>query len=190
MPETSAQPDRRRTEAEGDLASLDGSTVPAADALGSRPLRAALGAFATGVAVVTARDADGTMAGLTVNSFSSVSLDPPLVLFSQSLRSPSLPLFRRASHFIINILAADQQSLSRRFARPSADKFAGVAYAASTCGAPILHGAVAHFQCRREHEYDGGDHAIFIGRVERYASYDRPPLIFLRGDYVGAATAR
>lgn len=188
MPETKVRAKGWRA-AEGDVAGVEGATAAVVEASDSRDLRTALGVFATGVAVVTARDAVGSLAGLTVNSFSSVSLDPPLVLFSQSLRSPSLALFRRASHFVINILAADQQVLSRHFARPSADKFAGVAYSASTCGAPIIDGAVAHFQCRREHEYDGGDHAIFIGRVERYACCDRPPLIFLRGDYVGAAAA-
>jgi flavin reductase (DIM6/NTAB) family NADH-FMN oxidoreductase RutF len=151
---------------------------------GGRNLRTALGTFATGVVVITARDDDGARAGLTVNSFNSVSLDPPLVLWSQSLRSPSLPIFRRATHFIINILAADQRDISQHFARAHGDKFSGIDHVGSRCGAPILVGAVAHFECRREHEYYGGDHAIFIGRIEDYAYSDRAPLIFLRGGYL------
>lgn len=151
---------------------------------GTRDLRTALGTFATGVVVITACDGDGMRAGLTVNSFNSVSLDPPLVLWSQSLRSPSLPVFRRATHFIINILAADQRHISQHFARGHGDKFADIECRGANCGAPILSGAVAHFECRREHEYYGGDHAIFIGRVEDYAHSDRAPLIFLRGGYL------
>ncbi len=150
-------------------------------------LRGALGTFATGVVVITARDAEGLLAGLTVNSFNSVSLEPPLVLWSQSLCSPSLQQFRRATHFVINVLAADQRHLSQHFARHHRDKFAGIAFTSAECGAPILRDVVAHFVCRRESEYYGGDHAIFLGRVESFNGSDRAPLIFLRGGYFGDA---
>lgn len=160
-------------------------TGSVADAeVSGRELRSALGVFATGVVVVTACDAEGARVGLTVNSFNSVSLDPPLILWSLSLRAPSLPVFRRAEHFVINVLAADQEHLSKHFARGHADKFTDVPCIAASHGAPILLGAAAHFECRRAYEYYGGDHLIFIGRVERHAHCDKTPLIFLRGAYL------
>jgi flavin reductase (DIM6/NTAB) family NADH-FMN oxidoreductase RutF len=177
--------------AEQDVGKIEGSvsrmTNESPPETPGRELRRALSTFATGVVVITACDGDGARAGLTVNSFNSVSLDPPLVLWSQSLRSPSLPLFRRATHFVINILASDQRHISQHFARGHGDKFAGIECSGANCGAPVLAGAVAHFECRREHEYYGGDHAIFIGRVENYAYSDRAPLIFVRGGYLDLA---
>lgn len=154
-----------------------------AEAFG-REFRVALGCFATGVVVVTACDAAGTRVGLTVNSFNSVSLDPPLVLWSLSMRSPSLAVFRRAEHFVINVLAADQQHLSKHFARGHADKFTDIPFVPAAHGAPIIDGTVAHFECRRAYEYYGGDHLIFVGRVEHYAHSDKSPLIFVRGAYL------
>lgn len=151
-----------------------------------RELRRALGCFATGVTLVTARRNDGTPVGLTVNSFSSVSLDPPLVLWSLSLYAPSLPAIQEATHFAVNVLAADQTDLSNRFAKPSDDKFAGVAITDGLAGLPLIDGAVAHFQCRNEFRYYGGDHVIFVGRVEAYSHNGRAPLVFCQGRYAVA----
>ncbi len=111
-----------------------------------REFRNALGAFGTGVTVITTRAADGSLHGLTANSFSAVSLQPRLVLWSQSLRTPSHAVFEAATHFAINILSADQVDLSRRFARSSPDKFAGLAVREGLGGSPLLPGAVATFE--------------------------------------------
>lgn len=146
-------------------------------------LRRAFGTFATGVTVVTALGEDGRPAGLTVNSFSSVSLDPPLVLWSLSARSPSLPLFEVASHFAINVLAAHQAEASLRFSRPAADKFAGHRWRGGLGGAPLLEECVSWFECRRHARHTGGDHVIFLGEVERLTHTRRKPLVFLHGRY-------
>ncbi len=148
-----------------------------------RALRDALGAFATGITVVTALDADGRAIGLTVNSFNTVSLDPPLILWSLSRASPNLATFRAASHFAVNVLAAGQQALSERFARRGADKFAGLEWASGLGGAPLLPGCCAVLECRNELQHDGGDHLIFIGRVERYSRGDAEPLLYFGGRY-------
>lgn len=146
-----------------------------------RPLREAFGQFATGVAVITTANGDGERAGVTVNSFTSVSLDPPLALWCLSNRAPSAPLFLRAGRFAVNILAADQDHLSRRFATPSADKFAGVELVPAPL--PILAGTLASFVCRTERVHDGGDHHIFVGAVERYHRTEGEPLVFHSGRY-------
>ena len=146
--------------------------------------RAALGMFATGVTIVTARDAAGVRVGLTANSFNSVSLAPPLVLWSLSQRAASLPAFSAGTHYAINILAADQHALAERFASKSVDRFAGVAFREGGDGAPILEGAAAVFECFNRSRYEEGDHVIFVGEVERCES--RPgaqPLIFHGGRY-------
>lgn len=148
-----------------------------------RALRDALGAFATGVAVVTALDADGRAVGLTVNSFSTVSLDPPLILWSLSLASPSIEAFRQTGHFAVNVLSADQQAVSERFARRGADKFAGLDWRGGLGGAPLLPGCCAVLECRNEAQHPGGDHLIFIGRVERFGRREAPPLLFHGGRY-------
>lgn len=150
---------------------------------GHRALRDTLGAFATGVTVVTALDPDGRAIGLTVNSFNTVSLDPPLVLWSLSLASPSLEAFRRASHFAVNVLAADQQALSERFAQRNSDKFAGLDWREGLGGVPLLPGCCAILECRNETQHAGGDHLIFIGRVEGCSRSDRAPLVFHGGRY-------
>ncbi len=151
-----------------------------------RALRNALGSFATGVTVMTTTRADGTPIGLTVNSFASVSLEPPLVLWSLAARSPSLGAFRAAGHFGVNVLAADQQELCRRFARPEADKFAGVDWRTGDCCVPVLAGCVATFECRSAFNNWGGDHVIFVGHVERFATADIPALLFHRGRLMAA----
>lgn len=151
-----------------------------------RDLRRALGSFATGVTIVTARRNDGAPVGLTVNSFSSVSLEPPLILWSLSVYAPSLPAMQEATHFAVNILAEDQTDLSNRFAKPSSDKFAGVKITEGIEGLPLIDGAVAYFQCRNESRYYGGDHVIFLGLVEDYAHGGQTPLVFCQGRYAVA----
>lgn len=156
-------------------------TQPVTD---TRALRNALGRFATGIAVVTAIDLDGKPIGLTVNSFSAVSLQPALVLWCLGSNSANLEAFRKASHHAINILAADQQDLSNRFATWPTDRFAGLPWHGGYGGAPVLEGCCASFEVANESEVPGGDHSIFIGRVERYAENpDLAPLLFHAGQY-------
>jgi flavin reductase (DIM6/NTAB) family NADH-FMN oxidoreductase RutF len=149
-----------------------------------RDFRNALGTFATGVTIVTARGRDGEPVGLTVNSFSSVSLDPPLVLWSQSLYAQSLPAFQEATHFVVNVLAADQVELSKRFAGTHDNRFLNVEHIVPDHGAPVIAGCAAHFECRNEARYYGGDHVIFLGRVERYVHTPKPTLMFCHGRYM------
>lgn len=145
--------------------------------------RRALGSFVTGVTIVTARDASGAPVGLTVNSFNSVSLDPPLVLWSLSLRSGSLPAFRDAPYWAVHVLAAGQENLSSHFARPGRDKFDGIVCDDGPEGAPRIAGYAARFGCKSAFEYEGGDHAIFVGHVEHLDLNEADPLIYHGGDY-------
>ena len=150
----------------------------------SQQFRAALGLFATGVTIVTVRSPDGGLVGLTANSFNSVSLDPPLVLWSLSRRAGSMPVFTQGSHYAINILAADQKALAQRFATRDIDRFAGVAWREGAGGAPVLDGAAATFECANRSRYEEGDHVIFVGEVERCtARAGAQPLIFHGGRY-------
>ncbi|WP_159069076.1 flavin reductase family protein [Burkholderia metallica] len=147
-------------------------------------LRAAFGQFPTGVTVITTCAADGRKVGLTANSFSSLSLDPPLVLWSLRKVAPSRPDFVAATHFAINILAHDQIDLSRRFATPRTDKFDGVPLADSAAGGvPCLDGASACFVCRNVGHYEGGDHLLFIGQIEQFDAFGKAPLVFHAGQY-------
>jgi flavin reductase (DIM6/NTAB) family NADH-FMN oxidoreductase RutF len=155
-----------------------------AEGFNSRELRNALGSFATGVTIITTRSRSGVITGMTANSFTSVSLDPPLVLWSSSLYANSLPAFQESSHFCVNILAYDQIELSNRFAKSIEDKFADVDHIVPESGAPVLIGSAAHFECRNEFRHYGGDHIIFIGHVERFAYTDKPTLMFCRGKYI------
>lgn len=160
------------------LANLD---KPAFDAV---QLRAAFGQFATGVTVVTTCTADGRRIGLTANSFSSLSLDPALVLWSLRKAAPSCADFQRAERFAINILAHDQIGLSRHFATPAEDKFDGVPCAHSTLmQAPCLEGTSARLVCRNMAQYEGGDHLIFIGQIEHFDVFGKAPLVFHEGKY-------
>lgn len=149
-----------------------------------RAFRNALGCFATGVTVVTTTAPDGSPVGITVNSFNSVSLDPPLVLFSLDRGAQSASVFAESGCFAVNILAEQQRELSIRFAIPSADKWRGVDYTQLETGAPILTGCLANIDCRTAAMHDGGDHIIFIGRVMqmRYEAVGRP-LVYFRGAY-------
>jgi flavin reductase (DIM6/NTAB) family NADH-FMN oxidoreductase RutF len=149
----------------------------------SRAFRTACGRFPTGVTVITARRADGTKVGFTANSFASVSLDPPLVLFSLGRAADCLGAFEEAGGFAVNILAEHQRDLSQRFAAPLGDKWAGIAHATWESGAPILTGVLAALECRTENVLDGGDHRIFLGRVMRLGIADGRPLVFANGTY-------
>jgi flavin reductase (DIM6/NTAB) family NADH-FMN oxidoreductase RutF len=152
-------------------------------AIDPRDFRSALGTFATGVTIITALAPDGKPYGLTCNSFASVSLNPPLVLWSLGMFSNGLSIFQNASHFTVNVLGASQQELSNRFAKSSEDKFAGVAWTPGVGRTPVLADCVANFQCRAANRYYGGDHIIFLGAVEAYAYNGQEPLLFARGGY-------
>lgn len=146
--------------------------------------RQALGMFATGVTIVTARTDSGALIGLTANSFNSVSLTPPLVLWSLARRAGSLAAFSTGSHYAINILSADQQDLARQFAAKDVDRYAGVDYALGASGAPLLAGAAATFECFNRSRYEEGDHVIFVGEVERCAHRSgASPLLFHGGRF-------
>ena len=146
--------------------------------------RAALGMFATGVTIVTARTAEGGLVGLTANSFNTVSLEPPLVLWSLAKAAASLSAFSTGSHYAINILGADQQELARRFAAKGVDRFADVAFVDGVGGAPLLCGAAATFECFNRSRYKEGDHVIFVGEVERCARRaGAAPLLFHGGKF-------
>jgi flavin reductase (DIM6/NTAB) family NADH-FMN oxidoreductase RutF len=127
--------------------------------------RATLGQFTTGVTIVTACDAQGQLVGLTANSFNSVSLSPPLVLWSLARHSSSMPGFVSATHYAINVLAADQRPLAERFARKGIDRFDGAPWHPGLTGAPVIDGAVAVFECSHFGQHDAGDHVVFVGQV-------------------------
>lgn len=173
-------------------ATLNASTLTPADLLEAqsldvRELRNLLGQFATGVTVVTTRTADGRNIGMTANSFSSVSLEPPLVLWSLARTAPSLNDFLQASHFAINVLGADQHGLSGQFARPASDKFAGVSFSHGKAGMPVLDDVAAVLVCRNVTQYEGGDHLIFLGEIEQCRYSGVEPLVFHAGRYRVAA---
>lgn len=148
--------------------------------------RSALGAFATGVTIVTTRDAEGNDIGLTANSFNSVSLSPPMVLWSLDKNSLSLKAFSEASYFAVHILAEHQQPLSDRFARRGEDKFADMTLERGHGEIPLLEGCAARFECKTAFKYEGGDHEIFVGEVVSFRNFDKPPLAFLGGKYAVA----
>lgn len=150
-----------------------------------RLFRRCLGQFGTGVAIITASHA-GQNVGVTVNSVASVSLDPPLVLWSLSKGSRSFNTFQQANGFAINILSKEQVELSAHFAGSATDKFADVAFDLTESGVPILNGSLAHIECTREAVHEGGDHLIIIGRVDRASRFEGDPLLFVQGRYVAA----
>jgi 3-hydroxy-9,10-secoandrosta-1,3,5(10)-triene-9,17-dione monooxygenase reductase component len=157
-----------------------GSTVdPAA-------FRDALGSFATGVTVVTTHH-NGQDVGLTANSFNSVSLNPPMVLWSLSRRASSLPVFQQSGRFAIHVLTEDQSDLSARFSTRGDEKFAGLAFDRGEGDVPLLSGCSARFECRKAFEYDGGDHTIFVGEVELFEHSPGRPLVFHGGSYATAS---
>ena len=148
-----------------------------------RDFRSALGTYATGVTIITAAAPDGRPYGLTCNSFASVSLNPPLVLWSLVVYSSSLTIFQNASHFTVNVLGVSQHALASKFAKSSDDKFTGVDWTPGLGNAPVLAESVANFQCRSVNRYYGGDHVIFLGAVEAYTYNAKEPLLFARGAF-------
>jgi flavin reductase (DIM6/NTAB) family NADH-FMN oxidoreductase RutF len=157
------------------------ATSPSFDAT---HFRKALSQFATGVTVITTRLADGTLLGLTASSFNSVSMTPPLVLWSLSENASSMPVFSGNSHYVINILGADQGALAEQFARKSADRFAGVEYTLSRTGQPVLNGVSAWFECHNRSRYPEGDHVIFVGEVEHCEVSPQAGLVFHDGRFI------
>lgn len=150
----------------------------------STEFRAALGMFATGVTVITARGSRGELVGLTASSFNSVSLEPPLVLWSLSRRSASMATFQSGTHYAINVLAAKQLALAERFAQRQRDRWEGVSWRLGASGAPLLEGAVAHFECHNRSRYNEGDHIIFVGQVEHCDHHpEGVPLLFQGGRF-------
>lgn len=149
----------------------------------TREFRRALGTFPTGVAIVTTINPEGQPVGLTCNSFSSVSLSPPLILWSLALHSPSLPVFLQAPLFAVNVLCGTQLALSTRFSQPIPNKFEGVAWQPGEGGIPLLADAAATLECRNEIRHYTGDHVIFIGHVLRFAHNASAPLVFAHGQY-------
>ncbi len=162
------------------------SAVEPSESIDSRELRRVLGAFVTGVTVITTIDENGRAYGLTANSFSSVSLNPPLILWNQSLTAPSYPVFRDAKRFAVNILAEDQIDISQRFARAGQDKFAGISIRSGLGGIPLIEGCAAYLECSSEASFPGGDHAVFLGRVEKIEHRARKSLVFGGGKYLSA----
>jgi flavin reductase (DIM6/NTAB) family NADH-FMN oxidoreductase RutF len=148
-----------------------------------RTLRAALGSFATGVTIVTCRDAAGVPVGLTVSSFNALSLDPALVLWSLRLASPSLPAFDAATHFAINVLAEAQVDLSRRFASAEPGKFNEGLWVDGLAGLPVLAGCAATFECEKASQQTAGDHRLYLGRVLAAHAQAVPPLLYHGGRY-------
>lgn len=150
----------------------------------TRHFRNALSQFATGVTIITTRLPDGTFLGLTASSFNSVSLDPPLVLWSLSQNASSLPVFTGNSHYVINVLAGNQAALAERFAMRIDNRFEGVEFELSHTGLPILKGVAAWFECHNRSRYPEGDHVIFVGEVERCELAPQSALVFHNGKFV------
>lgn len=152
-----------------------------------RAFRTALGRFPTGVTVVTTHGPKGEPIGLTANSFNSVSLDPPLVLWSLAKSAQVLPIFEASAYYAVNVLAADQIGVSRQFASRAQDRFAGIDWTPGLGSAPLIEGCAARFECRNLERYQGGDHLIFLGQVERFSDAARPALAYHASDYMVTA---
>jgi flavin reductase (DIM6/NTAB) family NADH-FMN oxidoreductase RutF len=146
-------------------------------------LRRIMGHFATGVTIVTTMSKEGQAFGLTANAFTSVSLEPPLLLISVDKKAESYPHLEDSKVFTVNVLADDQESLSRKFAVSGGDKFDGVAYRTGANGAAILDGALAFIECKVYATYEGGDHTLYLGLVEEAQTREGKPLLFYRGGY-------
>lgn len=157
--------------------------MPEGSRMDNADLRRALGHFGTGVTVVTTRAPNGRGIGITANSFNTVSLEPPIILWSLAISSPSLEFFRTASHFAVNILTLAQVDLSRRFSRPAEDKFADIEFKEGLGGSPVLAGCAATIECVRHDQHVVGDHVLFLGQVERYSYAHEAPLLFVNGKY-------
>ena len=160
------------------------STETALAAVDPAELRRCLGSFVTGVTVMTALDADGNPVGMTANSFTSLSLDPPLIVWSLRLNSSSMPTYERAQRFAVNILAQDQIPVSNRFATSGPDRFDGIPFTLGIAGVPLIEGCASYLECKLETVYPGGDHLLFVGRVERIQLSEREPLAYGGGRYL------
>lgn len=169
------------------------ATHPAPPEVGPGVLRAALARYATGVSIATTRAADGTPAGLTITSFNSLSLDPPLILWSLGLNSSSIETFSGSDRFAINVLGIEMAAVARRFARSGGDKFAGVPVETGTSGVPLIAGALVQLECLTEARYPAGDHILFLGRVVGAAvrggngESDAAPLVFFNSAFTALA---
>ena len=152
-------------------------------AIEKNELRRVMGHFATGVTVITSIRSSGEIHGLTANAFTSVSLIPPLLLVCIDKKAESYPCFDESKIFTVNVLASDQEALSRRFAVTGGDKFEGVSYKVGANGAPILDGALAFLECKVTQKIDGGDHTIYVGEIEQAETKEGKPLLFFRGGY-------
>jgi flavin reductase (DIM6/NTAB) family NADH-FMN oxidoreductase RutF len=146
-------------------------------------LRQVMGHFVTGVTIITTFTKAGQIQGLTANAFTSVSLEPPLLLISVDKKAESWPAFEESRVFTVNILANDQEALSRKFAVSGGNKFEGVAYRIGANGAPILDGTLAYIECTLYAAYDGGDHSIYLGEIQQAEITEGKPLVFYRGGY-------
>ena len=146
-------------------------------------LRRVMGHFATGVTVITTLSKEGKLHGLTANAVSSLSLDPPLLIICVDKKAESYSSFEESGVFTVNILADDQEDISRRFAVSGGEKFEGVAYRRGANGAPILSGALAHLECKLHAVYEGGDHTIYLGLIEEAETREVKPLLFFRGGF-------
>jgi 3-hydroxy-9,10-secoandrosta-1,3,5(10)-triene-9,17-dione monooxygenase reductase component len=178
----------RRAEKKGKGSSMSQIT-PARTKIDTIDFRNALGAFVTGVTIVTTLDDAGKPVGLTANSFNSVSLEPPMVLWSLGLNSGSIHAFRTAKHWAVHILASDQEALSGRFAKRGIDKFECLETETGPDGIPLLKGCTARFVCKASFEYEGGDHAIFVGEVVDFERQSALPLAFHQGRYTRVISA-
>lgn len=156
-------------------------------ALDSTQLRRCLGSFVTGVTVITALDLDGQPEGITANSFGSLSLDPPLIVWSLRLKARSFETYKNATRFAVNILAQDQVDISNRFASSAPHRFEGIPHRPGLGNVPLIDDCVAHLECALAHVYPGGDHVLFIGRVLRFTSTDKAPLAYGNGAYKSVA---
>ena len=154
-----------------------------------RDLRTALGSFGTGVTVVTSGNFQSRLVGVTANSFSSVSLEPHIVLWSLVSSSPSLEVFDATGRFVINVLALEQMNLSKQFSKTLEDKFAGVEYTEGLGDLPVIQNCVATFECKTIQRTVVGDHVLFLGQVENYIYENRTPLLFCQGNYMQVAEA-
>jgi len=152
-------------------------------AIGAEEFRHVLSHFASGVTVVTTWDKDARPTGLTVSAFASVSLQPPLVLICVDHQAQSYPALRASDRFAVNVLAAEHEAVSRRFAASEPEKFSAADYQLGRLGLPLLPEALAHLECRKVHAYPGGDHTIFVGEVESAQARPGEPLLYFRGEY-------
>ena len=156
------------------------------DKFDSRELRNVLGCFGTGVTVVTTLDEGGNKVGLTANSFSSVSLDPPIVLWSLSKQSKSLNAFMSCSRFVINVLSMEQLPLSNQFSKPAEDRFVGVSTRKGLGDLPVIDDCAANIECKAISSQEVGDHILFLGQIERYNYLKKDTLLFCNGNYAKA----